>query len=241
METEKVYENIVVAAFKKAEEEYVNDKKYRLSEYISDQIEEENNIRITSRTLVHYYEKYIDKKEGIATPRHENIEHLCKFLGYDSYEDYVSENHHENEDISLPALEKPAVKKNKTVAILWTLAIMIVGLGFYNQIESYVDPNKCMIWVTDHYEPIDCSGKRGEIALDEETFKGMKQLLGLCKDDTFFLPNDDPIVWYDKFHNKLTFFTKEGIHPTNGRTLKPITQYIINRYVPECGSKYSKE
>lgn len=238
METEKVYRDIVIAAFKKAEEEYVNDKKYKLSEYIADQIEEKSNIRITSRTFVHYYEKYINKKEGIATPKHENIEHLCVFLGYDSYEDYVNQNPEEAIIQTPPKEYFP--KRDKNRIAIWTLVITIVGLTLYNQITSNLISNECMIWVTDHYEPIKCSGKRGETALDQETLEGMKQI-DLCKDDTFFLPNDEPIVWYDKHHNKLTFFTKEGIHPTNGRTLKPITQYIINKYAQECGSKYSKE
>lgn len=239
METEKIYRDIVVAAFKKAEEEYVNDRKYKLSEYISNKVEEVSKIRINLRTFVFYYEKYIEKKEGIATPKHENIERLCIFLGYESYEDYVSKNY--NEDMSPISQKTSNTGRNKTIIALWTLAITVVGLTFYNQITSNIISNKCMIWVTDHYEPIQCSGKRGEIALDEETLAGMKQLIDLCKDDTFFLPNDEPVVWYDKHHNKLTFFTKEGIHPTNGKTLKPITPYIINKYVIECGSKYSKE
>ena len=91
-----------------------------------------------------------------------------------------------------------------------------------------------MIWVGNHYEKIKCSGGKLEKSLDQETLAEMKQLNGLCKGSTFFLPNDEPVVWYDKYHNKLTFFTKEGIHPTNGRTLKPVTPYIINKYAEEC-------
>ena len=241
METEKVYGHIVVDAFKKAEEEYLDNKKYKLSEYISDQIEEESNIRITSRTFVHYYEKYIDKKDGIATPKHENIEYLCTFLGYTSYKDYINEKFKENKDIAFLPSKKSTTNDNKKLILLWIVAIMSISFTFYDHLYSLVVPNECMIWLNDHYEPINCSGKKGEIALDKETLEGMKQLNGLCKEDTFFLPNDEPIVWYDKYHNKLTFFTKEGIHPTNGRTLKPITQYIINKYVQECGTKYDKE
>ena len=85
METEKIYEDIVKAAFRKAKEEYVNTKKYRLSEYISDQVEEMSKIRITSKTFVSYYEKYIEKKEVKTIPKHENIEYLCQFLGYYSF------------------------------------------------------------------------------------------------------------------------------------------------------------
>ena len=235
MEIEKIYEDIIVAAFKKAEEKCVNTKKYQLSEYISEQIEELSNVRITSRTFVSYHKKYIEKEGSVATPRHENIEYLCVFLGYDSYDDYVTKNY--NDYISLP-LSKKSTKnltiEKKTTSVLWILAMIIVGFIVYNQLAVDNTPNNCMIWVTDHYEAIACSGKRGEIELDQETLKGMKQLIGLCKGTTFFLPNDEPVVWYDKYHNKLTFFTKEGIHPTNGRTLKPISQYIINKYVEEC-------
>ena len=235
METEKIYEDIVVAAFKKAEEKCVNTKKYQLSEYISDQIEEVSNIRITSRTFVSYHKKYIEKEEDVATPKHENIEYLCMFLGYDSYDDYVTKNY--NDDIPLPLPKKTTKNitiEKKTTSVLWVLSVIIIGFVVYTQLVIDKTPNNCMIWVTDHYEPIACSGKRGEIELDQETLKGMKQLIGLCKGTTFFLPNDEPVVWYDKYNNKLTFFTKEGIHPTNGRTLKQISQYIINKYVEEC-------
>ncbi|MFT5891317.1 MAG: hypothetical protein ACI9Y7_001418 [Dokdonia sp.] len=242
METEKIYEDIVVAAFTKAKKEYVNNKKYKLSEYISEQIEELSEVRITSKTFASYYEKYIEKRDVRTVPRHENIERLCLFLGYDSYKDYVNENY--NEDITTPLPEdtsKNSDIEKKIVTTLWIVAIMIIGLVSYNKLVVNNAPNSCMIWVNDHYEPIDCSGKRGEIELDKETLERMKQLIGLCKGSTFFLPNDEPIVWYDKHHNKLTFFTKEGIHPTNGKTLKPITQYIIDRYASECETNPKKE
>ncbi len=242
METEKIYEDIVKAAFKKAKKEYVNTKKYRLSEYIADQVEEMSKIRITSKTFVSYYEKYIEKKEVRTVPKHENIERLCLFLGYDSYESYVSENYHQN--TATPQEEGPTKNhdiERKITIILWVVAILVIGFVGYNKLKINNTHNECMIWVDDHYEPIDCSGKRGEIKLDQETLEEMKQLNGLCKGSTFFLPNDEPIVWYDKYHNKLTFFTKEGIHPTNGRTLKPITPYIIKTYAEECEENPKKE
>lgn len=235
METEKIYEDIVIAAFKKAKNEYVNTKKYRLSEYISDQVEEMSNIRVTSRTFVSYYEKYIEKKEIKTIPRHENIEYLCQFLGYDSFENYVNEKQHQ--DTATPIQENPIKKPEKEkriVTTLWIIAILVIGVFGYNKLELNNTPSECMIWVNDHYEAVDCSGKRGEVKLDQETLEKMHQLIGLCKGSTFFLPNDEPVVWYDKHHNKLTFFTKEGIHPTNGRTLKPVTPYIINKYAEEC-------
>ncbi len=242
METEKIYEDIVVAAFKKAKREYVNNKKYKLSEYISEQIEELSRVRITSKTFASYYEKYIEKREVKTIPKHENIERLCLFLGYPSYNDYVTKNY--NGEIVLP-IPKDSAKnsgKEKTITtVLWIVAIIVIGLASYNKLVVNNAPNDCMIWVTDHYEPVDCSGERGEIKLDKETLEEMTQLMGLCKSSTFFLPNDDPVVWYDKYHNKLTFFSKEGIHPTNGRTLKPITQHIINNHVPECETATKKE
>ena len=48
-----------------------------------------------------------------------------------------------------------------------------------------------------------------------------------------FFNNDGSVrVWYGKNVSKeLEFFTDLGLHPETGKTLKPITQYMIDKYV----------
>ncbi|KAA1247250.1 hypothetical protein [Aquimarina sp. RZ0] len=43
-----------------------------------------------------------------------------------------------------------------------------------------------------------------------------------------------PRVWYYKNKkDEIEYFTSSGIHPVNGETLKKITPYIIETYVPK--------
>lgn len=240
MEKEQIYEEITKKAFAKAEKNYVNRKKYKLAESISENIEEVNKVRVTKKTFVNYYNKYIEKWENIPTPKHENIELLCIYLGYKSYKDYIQENNIKKGSLTegprnliQPDRNPKTLKGKILLKTLWLFALVGVIWVSYSLL-SPEHTNECMVWKTDHYEITECNGEREVITLDQETLKEMKQLMGLCKESTFFLPDDSPVVWYDKYHNKLTFFTMEGIHPTNGRTLKPITQYIIDKYVPEC-------
>lgn len=49
----------------------------------------------------------------------------------------------------------------------------------------------------------------------------------------FFSEDGKPLIWYYKNKNgKHEYFTKLGFHPTSGETLKKITPYIIQTYVP---------
>lgn len=38
-------------------------------------------------------------------------------------------------------------------------------------------------------------------------------------------------VWYSKHKNVVEFFTSDGVNPDNGKELKPLTQYILDKYV----------
>ncbi len=230
MSQEQFYSDIIRNAFAKAEKNYVNNRKYKLAEIISGKIEEDSNVIVTRETFVNYYNKYIEKKEGIAIPKHENIELLCHYIGYDSYQEFLQKKTNSTETKPI----KGSFKNNRILIILWTFAILSVALGTYTIVSKRLNKDECMLWVNDHYEQVDCAGKQLEKPLDKETLSEMKQLFSLCKDDTFFLPDDSPVVWYDKHHKVLTFFTMPGIHPTNGKTLKPISQYIINKYVKDC-------
>lgn len=235
MKQEHIYGDVIRKAFAKAEKDYVTNKKYKLSEHISEEVQELTKLPVHPRTFVNYYKKYIEKKHVATIPKHENIELLCKYLGYANYKEYLQKNYsHHNTPEPSSIRKKPNTRKEIiTLRFLWAFAILGVIWVSYSLL-SPKETNECMIWQDDHYKITECNGENGVIKLDQETFNSMKELNGLCKDDTFFLPDNSPVVWYDKFHNKFTFFTMEGIHPTNGRTLKPITPYIIDKYMPEC-------
>lgn len=85
---------LIKLVFEQAKNETPNITKTGLSKHISKKIEENNKSKIFSyKTFTRYYDKYIIEKEGVIDqPQTEIIEELCKYIGYDNYQDFVSKN-----------------------------------------------------------------------------------------------------------------------------------------------------
>lgn len=105
---------------------------------------------------------------------------------------------------------------------------------------NYITPKKenapahekeCMYWKSDHYVSVYCDqdiiGSQ-VIALDEELLATFRKITNT---DTLNVNNALGKVWYDKSNNELDFFTNYGIHPENGKTLRPVTKHIIEKYI----------
>lgn len=90
---------------------------------------------------------------------------------------------------------------------------------------------ECMYWKSDHYVAVYCDqdiiGSQ-VIALDEELLATFRKINNT---DTLNVNNALGKVWYDKSNNELNFFTNYGIHPENGKTLRPVSKHIIEKYI----------
>jgi hypothetical protein len=89
----------------------------------------------------------------------------------------------------------------------------------------------CMYWAKDHFQPIPCTQKVPNtlvVALDTVKVKNFKRI---TRPDTI-TNRAKGSVWYSKIDNEIEFFTADGEHPVViGRRLKPITDYIIDKYI----------
>ena len=112
------------------------------------------------------------------------------------------------------------------VALLCSLGIGVVIL---------LPKKECMQWNTNHYEVVDCSTESSGFL--DPRIPINKDRLDLKKLDPKtiknYFENGQPRVWYAKIDDKIELFNQPGLHPTTGKTLKPITQYIINKYLKE--------
>lgn len=125
-------------------------------------------------------------------------------------------------------------KRLKNIKQIIVGVALVFGLGF--AISYYLFPKKqCMQWSNDHYEEVSCdlkilgTGNFNKIEpLDESVFN-LKKIKVTQK--TIFFKGGVAIVWYAKTANGIEFFNTHGRHPENGHALKPVTQYIINKYV----------
>lgn len=89
------------------------------------------------------------------------------------------------------------------------------------------------VFLTTYYVAVDCTSDKvriGEfiIPIDKNLMKLKKLDL---KNKLIFFKNDKPLVWYYKHDGEVELFNSPGFHPETGKPLKPITQYIIDKYL----------
>ncbi|MBF4493387.1 hypothetical protein IR010_12630 [Flavobacterium sp. MR2016-29] len=95
---------------------------------------------------------------------------------------------------------------------------------------------ECMQWSGDHYEIVDCNFK-GEGLITANPVEVLdKNLVGLkkvkiCDTTVYFDKNHNAIIWYAKRGNGVDFFNSHGRHPENNSPLKPVTKYILDKYI----------
>lgn len=142
----------------------------------------------------------------------------------------------EKEETSLVIVNEKTYKQNsnlkKKIAIGITSFIGLSSIGFTVKNTLFKD-KECMQWQKNHYEYVDCDKKEliqlyPIVAVDVSLINLQKIEVN---NQTTFFRNGKPIVWYCKNNNKLEFYNSYGVHPETGKPLKPITNYMIKKYV----------
>lgn len=134
----------------------------------------------------------------------------------------------ENKDFKIPV--KPGIASPKGGAIYkYFLALTVACTGgafFYN-----VNQPHCMYWEGSRYEPINCEEKiPGVMAFPFDPHK-IKHFKRITRPDTLDYHHIGS-TWYTKAGmDSVEFFTDAGTHPTNHKALRPVTKYIIRKYV----------
>jgi hypothetical protein len=92
-----------------------------------------------------------------------------------------------------------------------------------------------MVWKNKHFVKVACTTNYHEkvVPMDPARFANFKEI-DVNQTTVFFDEvTGEPLVWYYKPNNgELEFFNYPGLHPINGATLKAITPYISQKYVP---------
>lgn len=205
---------LIDKAFEKAGRESEKDSVFGRAEYLAEHIIEVYKFQVSSKTLTRYY-----KLEYL--PSHPLTDYLSEYLGYENYGEFVRK---ESELTSKP--EGRSFKKNK--ASIVALMLFLLGGSAYVGYES--GKEDCMVWNEDHFERTNCSGTGNEELLVTFRLGNFKKIINADTITSFF-KNGKVQVWYDKSNKELEFFTAPGIHPVNGKTLKPVTSYIIEKYI----------
>lgn len=116
--------------------------------------------------------------------------------------------------------------KIRKVIVSFLTIIVAGGISYY-----VVERKQCMYWTGNQYQCIACNKKLGDtavIALD--TIK-VAHLRKIIRPDTL-TESSLGKIWYSKIDGKVEFFTSDGFHPLyTDRRLRPVTMYMLNKYV----------
>ena len=175
---------------------------------------------------------------------------LAKYLEYNSYEEFVLKNKDKVQEITdseddllisptggtAQEGDKKVIvsKRNNNSKIIMALA-SICFLAIVISAYIFIDRQKWMVWNGDSYEIKSFESgleKKGILNIyDENSYQYLKKITPTCA--TQFFNGDGSVrIWYGK--NKdglLQYFTSYGLHPETGKTLKPITKYMIGKYI----------
>lgn len=138
-----------------------------------------------------------------------------------------------NSFVGKPNEPIPPIKKPYLILLT---CIFILSGSF--AIWSFNEEENCMVWNKDHYEEVPCENVSNTMSLfspevtkkDEVLISNFKKIEA-C-DTTSFFKMGKPCIWYGKsFNGNYEYFTAPGLHPETGKTLRPITQYMIEKHI----------
>ncbi|MDT8415927.1 MAG: hypothetical protein RQ735_11195 [Flavobacteriaceae bacterium] len=220
-----MHRHLIIKAFEKAKRETLTDKKTRIAKHLSDYIFEETGEMYGEKSLRTHF---TNASENAA----ENIEFkayvanaLCKYLGYNDFSHFLRENTVEVKESRSHFMSN--INGKKKVLSSMVIAVLIGFFG-YNTLKK-----DCMVWQDGHYVKVNCNKEDHDksVQYDKLIFESQKQIYPDCN-YPFFKTDGRENLWYGKSaEGKLEFFTYYGLHPVNGKTLNPITQYMIKKYI----------
>lgn len=96
-------------------------------------------------------------------------------------------------------------------------------------VENRKRNKECMYWDGDKYIAIYCDENLDNFHIEQINLDKLK-LKKILQPDTLTSKNALGKVWYDKSNNNVEFFTYHGLNPSNNKTLKEVTPYILEKY-----------
>jgi hypothetical protein len=176
----------------------------------------------------------INPESDIQIPRQEVLNAFAQYLGHEDYRGFVVKNT-VDEVKAIHEVKKVPKKKNKLVLLAIALVFTAI-IGFFGY--HYFNKQRWMEWEGTHYVEASFDSeklKNGILkAYKDERIIDFEKVTPNC-DSKFFNDDGSVRVWYGKnTDGDLEYFTSYGLHPQTGKTLKPITQYMIGKYL--CGN-----
>lgn len=221
---------------------------------------DEFKVQVSYKTLETYKKKLIDENTNYNV-KTEILNVLSRHLQYKDYTDFCLKNEQQNiinleteeekesfyhinngQNTTINILSKPNIilsqlmeKRNK-IGALGILCILgfVMNQLFSKKNEDYStlgfmqQSTPCMIWDSDHYRTIDCQeDTENAVPYEKVKFEKFRKINNI---DTITTASAGGL-FYSKEGNNLEIFTHDGKHPQNGKHLKPLSKYMINKYI----------
>lgn len=194
------------------------------------------------------------RKQNLDLPKEEEVIPLIIHETEEGKEVFIDSQPIENKDeiVSSDFDDKTSFdtdstnKKNRFNILYLFLVGLVLGITFFAVKATFFDKGvSCMKWVVDKYVECDCGEATrlsfaddgvSPVQYDEGVLKGFKKIEVDC--NTVFFKDNKPKVWFVKIGvGQHEYFSSpgNGIHPTLGKPLKPITKYHLDKYIyPKC-------
>ncbi|MBF6642162.1 hypothetical protein IVB69_11775 [Flavobacterium sp. J49] len=128
-------------------------------------------------------------------------------------------------------------KKKWMAGLIGFTALFSIG---YTAKDIVLPEKQCMQWQKDHYEVLECDSEVNALYTANSIEPINEKLLDFKKievnNHTPFFEKGKAIVWYCKISDtEIDCFngSGDGYHPVLDKSLRPITKYIIDKYVPK--------
>ncbi|WP_333696805.1 hypothetical protein [Flavobacterium sp.] len=129
----------------------------------------------------------------------------------------------------------PGVGKSKGMALSLLFVTLLGGFSLSKWVFNQKD---CLEWKVDRYVPTECVNEKKALRIQTLIQKNEKltdfRKIPVDESTVFFAPDGKPLVWYCKINTyRIDYFNSNGVgfHPETGKVLRPITPYIIDKYV----------
>jgi hypothetical protein len=140
-----------------------------------------------------------------------------------------------NTDSHLIKLDKVKIKKKGYKNAVVISMVSIFGILGVQKLKD--KPDECMQWREKEYVIINCDSGNLQNFSDIPVLALNEGIVNLKKVNPYefkpYFKYGKPILWYHKMNGQIEYFNSEGKHPVTGKQLKPITQYMVNKYLKE--------
>lgn len=241
--------------FKKASENTTESSFSGILKSLERDLLDDFRINLSYRTFETYY-KTIVENDGDYNIKPTILNDLSVYLEYDDFKsfclDWKTIEYTVSQTLSKivinitnkPIFNLPDIFKKNGLGIMemvFVLFLVTGGVVFSNNKTSKplslmsgwgppaVD-KPYMYWDKDRYMATDSSSLGSQVEVVPMSAFIFKNLKKITRPDTLNAENAMKKVWYNKSNNHVEFFTSFGKHPENEKTLKEVSEHILETY-----------